>query len=114
MVLTELVKFAQRIDLYKNDESWIKEQIIKGIQNNTVDYVIRYGKVVAFVRYNIINDGRVADILDLIIDENGVETIRYFVRRGLERFPTLKFIRFERGIKYPERRHKIVEIEKFL
>ena len=114
MIVDKLANFA--LEKFKNYEyDWIKKQIIQGIVNNTVDYIIENQEVIDYVRYNIINSGRVADVLELrVTSSNGKQIIKHFIQNGYKRFPTLKFIRFERDIKYPNRGHKLVEIEKFL
>ena len=115
MILDKLVEFITYFETYKQDCQWTKEQIITGILANTVDWVQDNGRITAIVRFNLLNDGRIADILDLrITDKRGIEIMKLFARRAKRNFPSLEYIRFERDIKYPNRGHKLIEIQKFL
>jgi hypothetical protein len=63
-----------------------------------------YGKngLIAFVRYEVINEGSLANIFDLAIDEseeNSLNIVKFFVARGWVRHPSLRYIRFQRELK---------------
>jgi len=115
MLVKALIDFISFFDKYKKDQQWTKEQIITGVLSKTVDWLQVNGEIKALVRFNVVNDGRVADILDLrITDKRGIEIMKLFARRAKRNFPSLEYIRFERGIKYPGKKHKMVDIEWFI
>jgi hypothetical protein len=66
----------------------------------TADVLFKGDVAVACVRYNISRSGRVAYILDLYCKSHGMEAMRLFCRNGRARFPSLRYIKFERGWKY--------------
>ena len=117
MLLDNLITFLEcNFDKYKNEHDWLAKQIIKGIRNGTCDYISKNGEIIACVRFNIINDGRVADILDFAVKENndGIGIMKYFIARAWLQFPCLIYVRFNRMIKYPDREHRIYELTRFL
>lgn len=94
----------------------IKGIIEKHIRFGTCDVIVRDDKIKAVVRWNVTQDGLVFDILDLFIapGESGIRTIRHFVARNWGRFLTVKYIRFARVLKYPNRGWRVYRIEDIL
>lgn len=74
------------------------------------------GKIVAAVRYNISKSGRVAYILDLFCsyDKYSIKAMRWFGKEGKMKFPLLKFIKFERNPKYPDRKPVVYKLERLM
>jgi hypothetical protein len=117
-IFTDIVNLAgQKIEKYRSTVKLeLLEEVEKHYAANTLDWMYDRDRLIAVVRYNILNDGRVADILDLIIDDptRGRKIIKYFVARGWMRFPSLRFIRFERDYKEQDRGTRMYRIERFL
>lgn len=95
------------------------ERIIRELkahqEHNTLDYLYEGDKLIALVRYNILNNGRVADILDFIVvpGQDGKKIIRYFIAHGWIKFPSLQFVRFQRALKN-KRGYNMYRIERFI
>ena len=79
----------------------------------TADVYFENGEILAAARWNISKSGYIANILDLFIKEGtpSVKVMRWFGRRGRERFPKIKYIKFLRGKKFPEDKARIYKIE---
>lgn len=99
------------------DRDKIKECIKKHIEYNTCIYLTdKDDKIAAVVRWNVEKDGTVAHVLDLIIREdfrnNGM--IKTLLLRGLMKYPTVKYLSWERLRKYPYRKPRIYSIWEIL
>lgn len=97
---------------YKESEL---KKAIKGHINFGTYVVLRDDKGIAAVcRWNIA--GNVAHVLDLILrkDVKGRGLIKYVTALGWKKFPYLKWITFERGVKYPGRDLKYYPIKRFV
>jgi hypothetical protein len=72
------------------------------------------GKPVACARCNIV--GYIANILDLFcVDKKySIKAMRWFGVKLRERFPYVKYIRFERRPKYPLREVKVYKLERLM
>jgi len=82
----------------------------------TIDAIYHGDKLSACVRWNVSGDGKVFDVLDLFIapGEKGVRIIKHFIARNWHRFPTVKYIRFARILKYPNKKWSVYSIRKLL
>ena len=83
--------------------------------NGSLDWIYNKDKLIAVVRYEIIEDGTVANIFDLIIDdteEDSFKIIKYFIARGWARFPSLRRIQFQRVL-YDNRGYREYGIKEF-
>lgn len=108
MFADKLAKFLSDFDA-SNLEPLFYEHFKYG----TADVYFENDEIVAAVRWNIAKSGFTANILDLFIKE-GVESIkvmRWFGKRGREKFPKVKYIKFLRGKKFPEDKARIYKIE---
>jgi hypothetical protein len=116
--MDELIKFIKinAPQYAQESDELIASIILSHVRTNTFDALRVNGEIKACVRYAILNDGRVGDCLDLIIKpgENGKKIIKYFVAKAWVKFPSMKFVRFERQYKCPGRENKLIEIGKFL
>ena len=103
LVLNDIAKLAIRYHAqYKDaDKLDLIDRLEQHYAYGTLDWLYRKDEIVAAVIYNIINEGRVANILDMVIkpSENSIKIMKYFIARGWMRFPSLQFIRFERAFK---------------
>lgn len=97
-------------------ESEIRDIIERHLDYGTIDIVTRNNDIIAIVRWNISSDGRVCDVLDLIISPSryGIRIMRYLIARNWKRFPMVKFIRFSRDRKYSGRKARIYNIKHIL
>lgn len=111
-----LAFYLKHMPNHQKNKEELRIAIKEHINFNTIDSLERLGKLTAVVRYNISQDGRTAHVLDMAIarGEDGQKVIRYFVARGWSRFPSLKFVRFERELKYdrPQREYPISQFFK--
>lgn len=98
------------------DEEEIKKNICLHLYYGTIDIVIDRNKIVAVVRWNISPSGKVAQVLDLVIEKKyrSVEFIRFLVKRNLNRFPTIKFVKYARFLKYPGRKEKLISTDRLI
>lgn len=98
------------------DASNLEPLFYEHFKYGTADVFVENGEVVAAVRWNITKSGFVANILDLFIKENvdSIKIMRWFGKRGKEKFPKLKYIKFLRGKKLPEDKARIYKIESLI
>lgn len=112
--LNKIADFIQKHAPHYTNRELLKEYILRHWEFKTA-FVMQDGdRIVAVCRWNI-NDN-IADILDLYIDEKfrGKKIIQLFLQKGLWIFPQVKYIRFERFMKYPNREKSLIPIEKVL
>ena len=117
-MINKIVQFIkENFEKYqKEDDEDLANIVLNHIRHNTFDILMRKDEIRAVCRFNVINDGRVADILDLIIskeEKDGKKIIKYFIARGWMKFPSLVFLRFERGLK-KRSEYRMYRIIKFL
>ena len=85
--------YSYLLDTYGIDR--YEADTILDIHDEYNTLVIIDGK--GFARYNI--EGTVAYILDCIVVDGGVHTLRKMCKLGQDKFPYAKTIRFERALK---------------
>jgi hypothetical protein len=115
-IIEEITDFIIKYSSYIHRDK-IKEFIQKHIEYNTCMYLTdKNGEIAAVVRWNVIDNGRVAHVLDLIIREdfrnNGM--IKTLLIKGLMKFPTVRYLSWERLGKYPKRKPRIYSIWEIL
>jgi GNAT superfamily N-acetyltransferase len=104
-MLNRIVDFVMKYIKY-NDRNRIREYLEKHIEFGTFDYAVDgEGNIVGCVRFNVSEDGLTMDIFDFSVDEKwrrkGVG--KDLLLRGLERFPDVKYLRFQRVIRGDDR-----------
>ena len=111
MFADKLAKFLSEFDA-SNQEPLFYEHFKYG----TADVYFENDEIVAAVRWNITKSGFVANILDLFIKEgfDSIKVMRWMGRRGHERFPRVKYIKFLRGKKFPEDKARIYRVESLI
>lgn len=112
---SEIVRFAR--EYFREVDPMELERIVdEHWVYGTIDSVYKDGEIIAVVRWNISADGRVCDVLDLLIceGENGFRVMKHLIARNWHRFPTVRHIRFDRPEKYPGRSHRMYPIRKIL
>ena len=116
IVLNDIAKLAIRNhpDYKEYDKLDLIDTLEKHFAYGTLDWIYKRNELIAAVRYNILNQGRVADVLDMIIKpgHNSRSIMKYFIARGWARFPSLKYIRFEREFK-DNKGHRMYRIDRF-
>jgi hypothetical protein len=113
--LDELIDFSvKHFPQYRREE--IEETIKQHQEFNTFDYGSDNKGITYVVRYNVSKGGAIAHVLDLAIrpDIKSMKFIRYIIARNWTRWPTLRFLKFERQTKYPFREKRIYRIEAFI
>lgn len=90
------------------DRELLKKYIEEHLKYGTIDYAIdTNNNIVGYVRFNILDD--VWDIIDFAVDKKwrrkGIG--KDLILRGLERFPTGKYIKFERVLRGDNRIRKL-------
>lgn len=114
--LEKIADFIQKHAPHYTDRELLKEYILRHFEFKTA-FVMQDGEAIAAVcRWNVSEDGMVAEILDLYIDEKlrGKKIIQQFLQKGLWIFPSVKYIRFERFMKYPNKEKSLIPVEKIL
>jgi len=92
-------------------------QIIKDhLKFNTIDYVCDGEDIIGIVRYNISVSGKIIEVLDCIIHKKfkGYKLMKQFVARAKSNHSELEFFRFNRGLKYPNRKQRLYRIDRLL
>jgi hypothetical protein len=78
--------------------------------------IIRDGKnnICAVARWNI--SGTTAEVLDVIVrkDYRNKNFLKMMLGVGITKYPYVRFLKFQRGIKYPGRKHRIYSVNEFL
>jgi hypothetical protein len=107
----KFLKFLTEFDL-ENQEKMFYEHFRYG----TADVYIENDVILAAARWNISKSGYVANILDLFIKEGcpSIKVMRWFGKRGVERFPKVKYIKFLRGKKFPEDKARIYKVSSLI
>jgi len=101
---------------YNINDKDIKNAIWMHLFYGTIDVIYSGDKIIACVRWNISETGMICHVLDLIIspESDGVKIVRKFILRNYERFPSVKWIKFERKTKYPSRSSRLYRISGLL
>ena len=110
-MLKKVVAFVKE-HLKYDDEKLILNVIEKHREYGTIDCGFnKDGSVRYVVRWNI--DGDVAHILDFAVEKKwrSIRMLKYVLLKNLARFPYVKFISFERDVKYPGRKQKMYAIK---
>lgn len=96
------------------DNVTLHEMISKHWYYGTIDAIYKEEKIVACVRWDISEDGKTFDILDLIISpkENGFLIMKHFIVRNWYRFPSVRNLKFSRNTKYPNRKESLYSLIK--
>jgi len=112
--LNKIIDFIQKNAPHYTDRELLKEYILKHWEFKTAFVMQDDEDVIAVCRWNI--EGNIADILDLYIDKDfrGKRIIQQFLQKGLWIFPQVKYIRFERFMKYPNREKSLIPVDKIL
>lgn len=95
--INKIVDFIKRNSPYRDEEQICK--IIKvHLSYRTCIIVWDEDKVVSVCRWNISKSGRVAEVLDLIIDKDyrRMGLIKRIIRQGKQMFPTIEVIGWNR------------------
>lgn len=115
-IKSDVVDFIKRRLGYSNiSDDKIKETISIHLGQGTYDEMRdKNGKIIAVIRYEI--DIPFAYVIDLAIEKSfpSIYIMKRFTVRGFHRFPGLKYISFERNLKYPLRKRRIYSIKKLL
>ena len=116
IILNDITKLAiNHFPKYEGADRFdLLDQLERHYAHGTLDWLYRKDELVAAVRYNILNSGRVADILDLIIKpgNNSRKIMKFFIARGWVMHPSLQFIRFDRTFK-DSKGHRMYRMSRF-
>lgn len=99
--LEKVLDFIQQ-HLKYHDRELLKEYVLEHEKYSTIDYAIdNHGHIVAVCRWNMSSDGEIALILDFAIrdDFRSVGVGKDFVLRALKKFPSIKKLQFQRGVR---------------
>lgn len=97
------------------DRDKIKEYVENHIKYGTFDYAIDdKNNIIGCVRFNV-TDGNIFDVFDFSVDKKwrrkGIG--KDMIMRAVNRFPKVKYIRFQRVIRGDDR-FKIIPIDKII
>ena len=113
--LDKIASFVQRYAPQYTDREKLREYILKHFEYKTAFVGFDKLNEVAFVcRWNV--EGDTATMLDFYIreDHRRKDIFPKLLKQGLYLFPQVKFLRYERFVKYPGRKFTVIPIEKFL
>ena len=107
-LLEKLTAFIQKYLPY-GDKYLVKKYIQEHNAYHTLYYALDKDEVIGLVRFNLSEDGEIADILDLVIhpDYRGQGVAKSFINRALKEFPNGKYLTFKRGRKNRNEQRKI-------
>jgi len=111
-----LILARKKMNKYESisDEN-ILDMLEQDYINGGLDWLYRKKKLVAVIRYEVINEGTVANIFDLIIDnkeKDSFKIMKYFAALGWVKFPSLRYIKFQRALK-DNRGYRMYKIKNF-
>ena len=90
------------------------DRIVQSLVNGTADVYID-GKIVGVVLWELSPSKRVAYIHELYINSpKSVAIMRWFGKRGKDRFPSLKYIKFIRGFKFDKDKPRIHRLDRLI
>jgi len=107
--LDKIVEFYSKY-IRTIDKGTARKAVLEHLKYGTVDYAVEEkGNVIGLCRWNISENGTVARIIDLAVDEKwrrqGVA--KNFLVRGLKLWKNIKFVEFERELRGDKRRRRI-------
>jgi hypothetical protein len=116
--LEEIADFVIKYSPYlESERTIIKEAVRKHLEYNTI-IVVKGNKkeVTAVCRWNILDYGLTAHVMDLIIEPKYRKKgfIKKLLIKGLIKYPTVKYLSYDREWKYPGRERKLYPVEKIL
>ena len=108
-----VIKYGDRKE---EEKEKIKEVITQHINFKTCIVVHDLNGVAGICRWNVSDSGTVAHILDLIIkpEYRNKRYINRLLIKGLKLYPDVKFLEWEREIKYPNREPQCFSVDKIL
>jgi len=112
MDIPKIVKFWRKHGYYDVSIPALWSVIEKHIEYNTLLVEEIEDEIIGICRFNI--DGFICTALDVVIkpEYRNKRLLKLFIIKGLQRFPLIKILRFERGIRHT--RFKDYDIYKFL
>jgi len=110
-----IVKFVKKYAPQYQDEEAIRRVIEQHLKYRTCIVIWDKDEVIAVCRWNVWGIST-AHILDLIIHPKyrRKRLITRMLIMGLKMYPQVKFISFERLMKYPDREQRVYSIKQFL
>lgn len=118
MDIPKVIAFISKYSPY-NDADKIKEIVERHILFKTCIVVYNNEKdkdIAAVCRWNMLPNGRIAHILDLIIhpDYRSKDYIQRILIKGLSLYPKARWLIWERENKHPGRKQQVVSIAAML
>ena len=105
-IIDQLADFLVRHNKYVEKDK-VKEYIAEHLKYGTIDWCVDNDEIVAMVRWNVRGD--TFEVLDMSVDEKyrkqGLGT--EFIKRGLKKWPDVKWLEFKRGVRGDERIRKV-------
>ena len=118
MDTNSVVRFVIKYSWHK-DRKLIKDAIEKHILFKTC--IILYKdksekEIVAVVRFNISQSGKVAHILDIIIapEYRHKRVMKILLLKGLRMYPSVTHLVWERESKFPNRKQRYISVSRLL
>ena len=110
--IQQIARFWQKYGYYDVSYDQLLWAIGEHLKYGTIEVIKVKDDIVAFGRFNI--DGLNALILDVVIrpDHRRKKLMKLMLLRGWKRFPFVKYIQFERGLK--DKRTRRINMTKFL
>ena len=110
--IQEIASFWRSYGYYDVSYDQLLWAIGEHLKYHTIEVIKVRDEIIAFGRFNI--DGLNALILDVVIrpDYRNQRLMKLMLLRGWKRFPFVKFIQFERGLK--DKRTRRISMTKFL
>jgi GNAT superfamily N-acetyltransferase len=105
----KIILFLQTYLPY-SDEKLMKEYLKQHIKYRTIEVSVnKNGEIIGLCRWNISEDGKNCDVLDMVIhpDYRGQSLGKSILERGLINWDKVTHLTFKRGRRGDERQHRL-------
>jgi hypothetical protein len=111
--IADFVYSEIKYDLPKNT---YVEYVKKHLLYKTCVIIYDFNGIVAFARFNVIDNAKRFNILEAIIrkDKRWYGLMKNMIEKGLSLYPNVEYISFERGQRNMDRGFRVYKIKEFL
>jgi len=115
--INEIAEFiCNHFNEMRNQKFKITQIIKEHIKFGTFDYEKDDKGIIYTARWNVSRSGNICDLLDVAIrkDYRNKNALKYIIIKNLQKFPFMKYLRFQRYYKYKYRASRIYSFNKIL
>lgn len=89
------------------------QALSKHIEYNTLEVLRDEKGIKAVCRYNHTTDN-IIFVIDVICRKGSKTALRELIKNGVKRNPDIKYITYDRGLKYPDKKRQTIKVSDFL